>query len=163
MAGDIFFVNKHHHEPPYGNVAIPPKPLGKQGRRLLTTFGVTLNGLRHCEPLSGGVAISRTARGEIPLHCKVSLTLGMTLRGSCHCERAKRAWQSPARPLRRLGGRFPGTVKCRFARHDINRFTSLRAAVRRRGNLPQDRCAGLTLLNRSWYASCIPPMYSTPI
>ncbi|GIV63023.1 MAG: hypothetical protein KatS3mg045_0362 [Bellilinea sp.] len=59
----------------------------------------------------------------------------MTLTSLCHCEPPQAAWQSPAELLRKQGGRCLAD-----ARHDINRSLSLRAAARRRGNLPQSCC-----------------------
>ncbi|GAP09465.1 hypothetical protein BECAL_00609 [Bellilinea caldifistulae] len=94
------------------------------------TLGVTLIGLRHRETPSGGVAVSGRAvaeagwetphsvRGDINVCSAVqeSLTLGVTLIGLRHRERAKRAWRSPAKPSRRPAGRpltpFGVTLMC---------------------------------------------------
>ena len=76
-----------------------------------------------------GIAVAQVA-GGLPSALASVASLGVTLRATCHCERAERARHSPAWQLRRREGVTPAsTSECRSARSDISSPMSLRASA----------------------------------
>jgi len=136
----------------------PPALHRTQCGASVASLRVTSNRLRHREPPSGGVAVSRGAVAEavreIPtctapyaVRCKCRFARNDTKRVYVTASRRQAAWRSPAGPLRKQCGRFPPALhrtQCgRFLASlgmTLSGFTSPRAAVRRRGGLPRGRC-----------------------